>query len=398
MLPLRTINIGLVLALIVTLQIIYFQSRQLDRLSHRQSTSSTTSNPPPPPPPPALAARPSTSTSGSITIVEELLSIIGDASATPTDRLGIDTNTNTNTNVDHLPPPPGSPLSKPRSFYDKLQCSSSSTNTSQPTLLIIVPIRAREYQQRLFVDHIYRFFCAYRLLPNGERFYSRHTFDWRVIFVEQLATDGKLFNRGRLTNAAFNIMHNDHLASQCSASRPASRNATLPLYSPIIVHDVDMLPLPPNSPNVYYDQHNVKHLATHVDEHNNTLLYGSYVGGVLAFPYQHWVAVNGFANNYWGWGSEDDDLYLRIYHKRLPFTRPDPLTLGNYNTIKANHHQDSKAASRQPNRQTYGAFAQLDAAGKDREMQANGFSSTPLVLKSCKQLTDRVFHAVVDIS
>ena len=31
--------------------------------------------------------------------------------------------------------------------------------------------------------------------------------------------------------------------------------------------------------------------------------------------------VNGFSNQYWGWGGEDDDFYLRIVRNNLTLTR-----------------------------------------------------------------------------
>lgn len=38
-------------------------------------------------------------------------------------------------------------------------------------------------------------------------------------------------------------------------------------------------------------------------------------GGVTMFTAEQFIAVNGFSNLYWGWGAEDDDLYLRTVNK-----------------------------------------------------------------------------------
>ena len=31
--------------------------------------------------------------------------------------------------------------------------------------------------------------------------------------------------------------------------------------------------------------------------------------------------VNGFSNQYWGWGGEDDNFYIRVKKNNLKFTR-----------------------------------------------------------------------------
>ena len=41
------------------------------------------------------------------------------------------------------------------------------------------------------------------------------------------------------------------------------------------------------------------------------LMYNTIFGGVGAFSREHFELVNGFSNEFWGWGGEDDDLYTR---------------------------------------------------------------------------------------
>lgn len=36
-----------------------------------------------------------------------------------------------------------------------------------------------------------------------------------------------------------------------------------------------------------------------------------YFGGVAALTPLHYLKMNGFPNNYWGWGGEDDDISAR---------------------------------------------------------------------------------------
>lgn len=35
-------------------------------------------------------------------------------------------------------------------------------------------------------------------------------------------------------------------------------------------------------------------------------------GGAVNVRSEHFQKVNGFSNVYWGWGCEDDDLYIRF--------------------------------------------------------------------------------------
>ena len=44
-------------------------------------------------------------------------------------------------------------------------------------------------------------------------------------------------------------------------------------------------------------------------------------GGVSAFATSDFQRVNGFSNVFFGWGSEDDDLYRRLLHNNLTVTR-----------------------------------------------------------------------------
>ena len=40
--------------------------------------------------------------------------------------------------------------------------------------------------------------------------------------------------------------------------------------------------------------------------------------------------VNGFSNQYWGWGGEDDDMFKRIDANKFKITRYKP-TIARYN-------------------------------------------------------------------
>jgi hypothetical protein len=59
------------------------------------------------------------------------------------------------------------------------------------------------------------------------------------------------------------------------------------------------------------------HLATHLQEHDYEATFFDYFGGVTMFNKQDFELINGFSNEYWGWGFEDDDLLIRCLDSNL---------------------------------------------------------------------------------
>ena len=109
--------------------------------------------------------------------------------------------------------------------------------------------------------------------------------DYRIFIIEQ--TDDKPFNRGKLLNVGFSIAKDT-----CEY---------------VCFHDVDMLPLKAD----YSFPDLPTHLATAVEQFNFEMPYPTYFGGVTLFNIQDFESINGYANEYWGWGAEDDDLQFR---------------------------------------------------------------------------------------
>ena len=44
---------------------------------------------------------------------------------------------------------------------------------------------------------------------------------------------------------------------------------------------------------------------------SHSLLLLGYFGGITSFSAGQFKQINGFPNNFWGWGGEDDELYKR---------------------------------------------------------------------------------------
>jgi len=107
--------------------------------------------------------------------------------------------------------------------------------------------------------------------------------------------DDKLFNRGAMKNiSAYYAFHDgcDYIAW----------------------HDVDMIPHD-NSCDYSYPKKNPIHIATMLSKYNYGLGYDQYFGGVVLFTKEQVENTNGYSNDYWDWGQEDDDLFWRCYYE-----------------------------------------------------------------------------------
>lgn len=46
------------------------------------------------------------------------------------------------------------------------------------------------------------------------------------------------------------------------------------------------------------------------------------------------MQINGLSNNYWGWGLEDDEFYLRLKEAKIGIHRPGNLSTGSTNSFR----------------------------------------------------------------
>jgi hypothetical protein len=160
-------------------------------------------------------------------------------------------------------------------------------------LAIIVPYRDRESHLEVFVPYMQEYLKQY---------------DYKIFVIEQ--SDSKPFNRGKLLNVG-------------------ARIAIKEGFDYFALHDVDMLPLK----NVDYSYPETPiHLISKVDKE---VPFIDYFGGVTLFNVHDYKLVNGYSNEYWGWGFEDDDLLYRCIQRNIPLDKvsygiPDKNYLINY--------------------------------------------------------------------
>lgn len=62
-------------------------------------------------------------------------------------------------------------------------------------------------------------------------------------------------------------------------------------------------------------------MSVAVDTLRYRLLYDQLFGGAIAITKKQFLMVGGFANRFFGWGAEDDDMYKRVLKAKLKILR-----------------------------------------------------------------------------
>jgi hypothetical protein len=85
-----------------------------------------------------------------------------------------------------------------------------------------------------------------------------------------------------------------------------------------VLHDIDHIPL--NSENRYEKPV----LPTHLCTNSSDVGWENFVGGAVSLTLDHFQQINGFSNQYHGWGAEDADLFFRLQATWGNVVRLDP--------------------------------------------------------------------------
>lgn len=129
--------------------------------------------------------------------------------------------------------------------------------------------------------------------------FIEHYTDYNIIIVEQ-SKDGKKFNRGKLLNIGFK------LASEANADA-------------YIFHDVDLIS-PKSLKGLYSTSPEMPiHIANIWTE---KYTFPDFLGGIISFKKEDYIKINGFPNDFWGWGGEDDAMYNRLVANEVPVLKP----------------------------------------------------------------------------
>nr|XP_039254037.1 beta-1,4-galactosyltransferase 2-like [Styela clava] len=169
---------------------------------------------------------------------------------------------------------------------------------AQYKVAIIIPLRGRETQLRTLLNHMHPI-------------WQRQQLDYTVYTIWQSGEN--LFNRAKLINIGF---------SEASKERK---------YDCYVFHDVDLLLMDDRCLYWCPEEDNPRSISVYIDKFKfRPISYASVCapevfkkkgerihlfGGVSMLTPKQLNDINGCSNAYWGWGGEDDDLYIRLWSK-----------------------------------------------------------------------------------
>lgn len=217
---------------------------------------------------------------------------------------------------------------------------------------IIIPFRDNAEQERAsqlkkFVSHM-----------------KRYHPDWNIFIIEQ-SQDGKKFNRGALLNIGARIAEDAGI-------------------SYVIFHDVDLIPLKALVPYYTSFPQNPIHIAKVW-----TTKYDSpdFLGGVLSMSLKDIKEVNGFPNNFWGWGGEDDALRNRLKMKKMNVYQPTMRGEG----FKELAHVDSRTKAEWKNMEKW------ENVAEDKRNPRSGFRNVKFDVLGMEEITDTIKKITVEL-
>lgn len=196
--------------------------------------------------------------------------------------------------------------------YDPTQYENCLIPTGRK-LAIIIPFRDDGSHARMDQLQVLLHYMIPLLIRQNVKFQ----------FFAITQTPNSIFNRAKLLNIGF-----------VEAMKMGD-------FDCFFFHDVDLVL--ENDQAIYHCRKNPLHYSAYINKWNYvspSQRYKRIYGGVTAFTPESFQAINGYSNEYWGWGAEDDDLYQRMIQK-YKLKRPDRGELYRYVAIIHEHETNN---------------------------------------------------------
>ncbi|KAL3071396.1 hypothetical protein niasHS_016680 [Heterodera schachtii] len=176
----------------------------------------------------------------------------------------------------------------------------------QHQLCVTIPYRDRWTELQQMLPLLHKFLATTQAIVPPPRY----------IVVNQSEEDALRFNRAALINIG--ALEAERVGCDYMA-----------------IHDVDIVPLNPNLSYHYPEDGHIMHVAAGQYHPIQRYDYKNFIGSVLVITLADFKKVNGMSNEFWGWGLEDDDFYLRLKAAGMAnkIQRPSNLSTNRSNTF-----------------------------------------------------------------
>ena len=159
-------------------------------------------------------------------------------------------------------------------------------------LVILIPERDRNEHKDIISSY----------LPT---FLEKQKIDYIIVFIHQ--NNNNLFNRAALFNIGYKYLVKNNIN-----------------FDYICFHDIDLLPQTSDCDYTYDET--PKQLVSMTDKVKND---NEYLGGVVIMTRKIFKKINGYSNQFEGWGGEDNDLKNRLINNNITWSMKD----GIYKTL-----------------------------------------------------------------
>ena len=224
--------------------------------------------------------------------------------------------------------------------------------------IIIIPYRKREKHLKYFIENT---------VPLLRKYLT-----FSLIIIEQI--EGKPFNRGKLLNIGYDLFKD--------------------LGDNFYTHDVDINPYEKTIQKIYTKEVSDNEIMGIFNSKHETL------GGIIKFKKNIFKKINGFPNNYWGWGVEDKSLQNRAEYYGVKITKNITTDDPNRNKyflrfddvddrVRVNEHKKWYLE--------YKYFKILDKKKKEEIIKSSGLCSMNYKIMDEKKLHENVYKILVSI-
>ena len=223
-------------------------------------------------------------------------------------------------------------------------------------LVMIIPIRDREDDLKDILEKI-------RLI------FKYQNIDYKILIIEQ--SKNKNFNKGKINNVGF-----------------IEATKYFPDYDNFLFNDVDNYPKYNKIINYKVNVKGFHHLFG-----NEKWLGGFYITNKYFFK-----KVNGYSNNFWGWGGEDKDLQARVDSLNIPIIRSIFYERINQNVIEdTGYNVNNKKWKKNIDRYKPIYEKNLKNYNKKHYLLTYGLTTTNYKILNTKIINKNIVRLLVDI-